>query len=176
MGVEVDPLQSLLTNHLTRYPSMQVQDLYKLLHQAALGSEHAVRDEQAARDWLEGELAEMGTGPDDPLLDPISPDGKIVRIHLRPYIQAGKDPGILLQAFIRTANEWHGSPETLKEYAYTAAGMLPSVAGQLTVEETESFFATMEAQGFPAVHHSRVYANLYRPAYRVVARQFLEEK
>jgi hypothetical protein len=176
MGVEVDYQQSLLTSHLARYPSMQVQDLYKLLHQAALGSEHAVRDERAARGWLERELAEMGAGPDDPLLDPISPDGQIVRIHLRPYVQAGKDPEALLKAFIRTANEWKGTPGLLKEYASAAAGMMQSIASQFLVEEIESFFATMEAQGFPAVHHSGVFASLYRPAYRVIARQFLEEK
>lgn len=155
---------------------MKVQDLYKLLHQAALGSEHAVRDEQAAHNWLEHELEEMGAGPDDPLFDPISPDGQILRVHLRPYLQAGNDPEKLLQAFIQTANDWHGSLENLKEYGTVAAQLTQTGMKSIQPEEIKTFFAKMESQGFPAVHHSEVYRNLYRPAYRVVARQYLEDK
>lgn len=172
----METLYQILTSHITRYASIQVQDVYKLLHQAALGSEHAVRDEQVARDCLERELAEMGAGPDDPLMDPLSPDGQILRVHLRPYLRAGKDPETLLQAFIRTANEWHASPERLKEYGAAAARLAQAGKGPIRREEIEAFFAKMEEQDFPAVHHSEVYERLYRPAYRVVARQFLEEK
>ena len=172
----METLSQILTSHLARYPQMQIMDLYKLLHQAALGSEHAVRDEQAARDWLERELAEMGEGPDDPLMDPLSPDGQILRVHLRPYLQAGKDPEILLQAFFRTANEWHGSLDKLKAYGAAAARLARAGTGSIRREETEAFFTKLEEQDFPAVHHSKVYGRLYRPAYRVVARQFLEEK
>jgi len=100
----------ILENHFLRYPQMQIADLYKLLHQAALGSEHAVRDERVARDWLEDELVEMGDGPDDPLMDPLTPDGQILRVHLRPYRRAGKKSEMLLKAFIQTANEWRSTP------------------------------------------------------------------
>lgn len=169
-------MDKILQDHLRRYPEMQTADLYKLLHQAALGSEHAVRDEQAARDGLEHELVEMGDGPDDPLVDPISPDGQILRVHLRPYYRAGKKSELLLQAFIQTANEWRGSPEKLKEDGAAAARLAVTGAGAIRQEEIEAYFANMEEQDFPAVHHSKVYERLYRPAYRVVARRFLEEK
>lgn len=168
--------RQILTSHLTRYPAMHVQDVYKLLHQAALGSEHAFRDEQTARDWLEHELAEMGDGPDDPLMDPFPPDGQILRVHLRPYLRAGKNPETLLRAFFQTANEWRGSPEKLKVYGAGAARLAQAGIGSIRQEEIEAFFAKMEEQDFPAVHHSEIYERLYRPAYRVVARQFLEEK
>ena len=176
MDVEIDPLQGILTGHLTCYPSMQVQDVYKLLHQAALGSGHAVHDEQAARDWLMRELANMGTGPDDPLMDPLSPDGQILRIHLRPYLRAGKSPETLLRAFIQTTNDWRGSLEKLTEYAAVAAQLADIGIGSIRREKIETFFAKMEEQDFPAMHHSAVYARLYRPAYRVVAKQYLEDK
>jgi len=169
-------MDKILQDHLLRYPQMQILDLYKLLHQAALGSEHAVRDEQAARDWLERELAEIGDGPDDPLMDPLSPDGQILRVHLRPYLRAGKDPEKLLAAFIQTANNWRGSLDMLKEYGAVAARLALSGTGEIRWEEIEAFFAKMEEQHFPPKHHSEVYKRLYRPAYRVVAKQFLEEK
>jgi len=87
---------------------MQIQDVYKLLHQAAMGSEHAVSNPESARGWLIRELAEMGEGVPEPLIDPISPDDEIVRVHMRPYVAAGYDPDLLLDAFIRTANEYRG--------------------------------------------------------------------
>ncbi len=166
----------MIKAHLLRYPQMQIADLYKLLHQAALGSEHAVRDEQAARDWLERELLQMGEGPDDSLMDPLSPDGQILRVHLRPYLRAGKNPETLLRAFIQTANEWRGSPKKLKEYGAAAARLAQAGTGSIRREEIDAFFAKMEEQYFPAVHHSKDYQRLYRPAYRVVARKFLEDK
>jgi len=169
-------LSGILTSHLARTPAMQAQDIYKLLHQAALGSGHAVRDEQAACDGLERELVEMGAGPDDPLFDLISPDGQILRVHLRPYLWAGKNPEALLKAFIRTSTGWRGSPETLKEYGASAVCWAGAGTGSIQPDELRTFFDKMEAQGFPAVHHSEGYARLYRPAYRVVAREYLEEK
>lgn len=171
----MNTLDQILTNHLARTPAMQVQDLYKLLHLAALGSDHAIHDEKMARGWLDRELDEMGAGPDDPLLDPLSPDGQILRVHLRPYLQEGKDIAALLRAFILTANDWRGSTEKLKEYGATTCRMADSGLLPFLGEEIRSFFAAMEAQGFPAVHHSDVYEQHYHPAYRVVARQFLEE-
>ena len=155
---------------------MQMTDLYKLLLQGALGSEHASPDEQARCDWLERELAGMGEGPDDPLIDPLPPDGRVIRVHLRPYLRAGKDPETLLRAFIKTTNEWRGSPEKLKEVGAAARRLMQPGTGLIRREEIEAFFDKMEEQNFPAVHHSEVYAHLYRPAYLVVARKYLEEK
>jgi hypothetical protein len=170
----MDSLQQIFDSHFTRTPAMQPQDIYKLLFQAALGSEHAVIDEQSARIWLAREISGMGVGPDDPLLDPLSPDGQILRVHLRPYIKAGKDPQTLLHAFIQTANEWRGLTETLKVYAAEAASFLQSQTGSMPPQDFKTFLANMESQGFPAAHHSGEYVRLYRPAYRVVARKFLE--
>ena len=127
----MESLEQILVNHFSRTPAMQAQDVYKLLFQAALGSEHAVDDEKSVRIWLARELTEMGAGPNDPLLDPISPDGQTLRVHLRPYLHSGKDPEILLKAFLRTAAEWRGSTETLKAYGKQAAHWLKTETGSI---------------------------------------------
>jgi hypothetical protein len=168
-----EAVSRILLNQIRRYPHLQLADLYKLLHQASMGSEHAVTDEAGARAWLERELATMGDGPQEPLVDEISPTGEIVRVHLRPYVEAGLDPAELLDAFLRTAREYQGSLEHLKEYGEVAdwmasAGLLPFLAGHIG-----EFMDRMEQQGFPAVHHSQIYEREYRPAYRVVARVYL---
>lgn len=172
---EREALRRVLTDHAARYPRMQVQDLYKLLHQSAMGSEHALGDAGIARSLLDREAANLGYGPHDPLVDPISPDGRIVRIHLRPYIHAGRDLVKLLAAFIKTANEWRGLPECLKQYCTDAAMVVKDGLFPFSGADVLALWAEQEEQGYPAVHHSEIYEHLYRPAYRVVARVFLED-
>lgn len=167
-------LRRILADQAARYPAMQVQDLYKFLHQAALGSEHAVKDTTMARNWMRREIAGLDTAAAfEPLLDPLSPDSQLVRVNLRPYLRSGGDPEVLLRAFIRTANEYPGDPAVLERFwsiaeAMCAKGNLPFPAAEM-----ETFFAARRGQDFPAVHHSEDYSRLYRPTYRVVWHELL---
>ena len=69
-------IETVLYAHFCRYPTMCIQDVYKLIHQAALGSEHAVSHAEDARKWMERQLADLGTGPDEPVVDPIPAEGQ----------------------------------------------------------------------------------------------------
>ena len=160
--------EPVLRNHLARYPAMQIRDVYKLIHQAAMGSEHAVSNIEGVRKWMERELAEIGDGIDEPLIDPISEDGQILRVHLRPFVAQGGDPEMLLNAFIRTANEFHGVVDVLKKYWNVATGIDFFLSAEM-----DEFIESMRAKNYPAVHHSPDYERLYRPAYRVVWQKFI---
>lgn len=164
---------SIVKNHFTRYPLMQVDDFYKLAHQAALGSEHAVTNLDAARAWLESELAEMGSGPVEPMLDAISGDGCVMRIHLRPYLQAGYPLQELLESFLDTANRFEPDYASLRQNLDALLAAAQSGAIGFQVEQLSSYFDRMAESGWPAVHHSPQYLQAYRPAYRVIAREFL---
>jgi len=54
--------------------------------------------------------------------------------------------------------------------AMAAVGLLP-----FALDELRRFFAAMQAQAFPAVHHSKRYRQAYRPAYRVIVQRFLTD-
>jgi hypothetical protein len=166
-------MRATLLDHAARYPKWEPDDIYKLVYQAAMGSEHAVSDERAARAWLLRELDEMGPGPDEPLIDPISPDGSIVRVHLRPFASMGLDAEILLAAFLRTAREFRGSAESIEVGFAEAAGLARDGLFAFDEADVGRFFARMKAAGFPAVRHSAVFRAEYHPAYRVVACAFL---
>lgn len=157
-------IEKVVQDHLSRYPALQIQDLYKLLHQAALGSEHAVSDPAVAKRWLEQELMEMGEGITEPVIDPISQHGEIVRIHLRPYIAAGQDPQRLLDAFIRTTNGHRGDHQLLEQYWQEVVHFAVFPA-----REMDEFLRLLKDKNYPAVHHSAEYERLYRPAYRVIS-------
>ena len=174
-GEVASRFEMILFDQISRYPLLQLQDLYKLIHQGALGSEHAVKDEEGVRRWLREEIQNLQEGPPEPLIDPISPSGEIVRVNLRPYLNSGKDPDSLLVAFMKTATEVRGSVKILyRNWAYArrmaSEGRLP-----FKIEEMDVFLAGMEAEGFPAVRHSAVYEEAYRPAYRVVASIYIPE-
>ncbi len=145
---------------------MQIQDIYKLVHQAAMGSEHAALDPSSAREWLERELDEMGEGPVEPLMDPISADGEMLRVHLRPYVSSGSHIEMLLDAFLRTANDFHGEDDVLEANweSVVRTHLFPAPA-------MDEFIGVMKAHNFPAVHHSETYKQIYKPAYRVVWRK-----
>lgn len=153
----------ILRAHQARYPAMQAEDIYKLLHQGCMGSEHAVGDREGVVRWMTRELADMGAGPADPLIDPIAPEGRIVRVHLRPFVAAGFDINALLDAFVQTANTFRGDLKAL------AAGLHDAS----TLCDAGALFTTLAAQGYPAIHHSLAYEQMHKPAYRVVAREFL---
>jgi hypothetical protein len=163
----------LLTAQVLRHPRLEIQDLYKLIFQASFGSEHAVGNLEVARRWLMHEVHELTHGPEEPMADPISPDGRIVRINLRPYLANSGDLATLLEAFVRTGREYRGADATLQRYWRYAEHMAAAGLLAFAREALQGFFAKMQVEGFPAVHHSTMYTTAYRPAYRVVLYEFL---
>ena len=162
-------MESILRAHFSRYPEMQLQDLYKLLHQAAFGSEHAIPSAERARAWLNREIAEMGAGAEPLAIEPILPNAEIVRVHLRPFLAQGGDLENLLAAFLRTADAFTGSDEKFEHYWGIAREL-----AHFSIDETDTFITPLREKKFPAIHHSTLYRETYRPAYRVVLRKLLE--
>jgi len=162
-------VDGLLVAHLARYPAMQFSDVYKLLYQAAMGNGHLVETGDA-RAMLLAELADLGPGGAELLFDPISPDGRLGRVHLRAFRQAGLAVDDLVAAFVGSAQSWPPSPDKLVRYCgclgdLAAAGTLP-----FTVSEVEDRLREAAARNYPAIRHSEAYRAAYRPAYRIVDR------
>lgn len=146
--------QDVVISHCMRYPMLQAEDLYKLTHQAALGSEHAVKDMDGARAWLLREINQQPASSQEPQTEVISPGTGIAWVHLGPYIEAGGEPETLLQAFVRTANEYRGSSFLLKEYLKNIEDLAENTEIKFKQEDLSTTISRMEAAGFPAVHDS----------------------
>lgn len=160
---------AMILAHRARYPEMQLTDAFKLLQQATLGSEHAVRDSTVPMRWMDREWSALGDGPAEPLVDTLGVDGAFARVHLRPWRTTGKPPAALVNAFVGTARE--SKPDTaalgcaLTELEGLAReGKLPWRADSVALQAQQ-----WEARRYPAVDHSLEYKARYRPAYRVVA-------
>ncbi|MEO8004820.1 MAG: hypothetical protein ABI771_07935 [Betaproteobacteria bacterium] len=160
----------LLSTHLVRYPAMQLDDIYKLLHQAALGPGHAVGNSAAARKRLDEEIAALGDAVSgETAREVISPDGRLARAHLRAYLAGGGNANALFNAFVETANSYPASPEKLAKFCACLGDL--AQAGSIPFERTqvEEYFVRIARDDYPAIHHSETFRHAYRPAYRVVA-------
>lgn len=166
---EADATRAIIADQLARHPEAAPADLYKLLHQATMGSEHAMSDTAGVRAYLTRELATMGEGAPEPMIDTIAPGAAIVRIHLRPWVAAGRSTDSLLAAFIATADRFRGDTARLGRSLAIAEQMIAAGGARFPVTEWRELVRTERSAGYPAVHHSTAYAEAYRPAYRVVA-------
>jgi len=167
--MDSEKFRNIIFNQLKRYPLVQIKDIYKLTHQASMGSEHAVKDIQQAKSWLQRELEVMAENPNEPVIDHISANGKIVRVHLWPYIQIRGDPENLLRAFIKTANEFKGNINELRSAWKIIERMAELGEIPFDPHELNLFVNEMAKQNYPAVHHSEKYEMNYKPSYRVIA-------
>jgi hypothetical protein len=166
-------ISNLTSQHIARYPNLELIDLYKLLHQSALGASHA----SAADDILEKEFNlewDNLTGVHvEPAIDPISPDGKIARIHLRSYLSQDYSKDDLLMAFIRTANAHNGSQEKLKKFCNCLRDLSKAKQLPFNPEDTEAFLNDVENKDYPTLRHSNIFKKEYEPNYRIVHLDYL---
>ena len=169
-------VSQLLSAHLARYPAMQLDDIYKLLHQAALGPGHAVDNPAAARKRLDQELAALSEAPADPLQDIISPDGRLGRVHLRSYLAAGGSPDALHDAFVQTAKSDPASPDKLAKFCGCLGDLAAADGIPFARDDVLAYFDKISRDGYPAIHHSEAFRIAYRPAYRVVAVDLLQSR
>ena len=149
---------------------MQPRDVYKLLYQSVRGPEHIIASPKLFKERLAEEWEALDPAAGELLWESIQPDGGLLRVNLRPFKAANGNLEALAIACLETGRRSWGTPAELRlawGYFVTACqeGRWPS----LILDEVETFTAWLEANKFPAVHHSKQYRSLYRPAYRLAA-------
>jgi hypothetical protein len=165
-----DSIIPTLREHLKRYPDMESEDIYKLVHQAAMGNGHLFTDTAGAKLYLLNELDEVRADTTEPLIEPLSPDGQIVRMNLRPFKARGGEADQLFDAMVRSANAFQQDPAKLARW-WTEI-MDEAEYGTIPTDRTtlQQLFDSMKMAGLPARHHSEAYEVAYQPAYRVLLR------
>ena len=165
-------LHAVVEAQRARYPEMEVQDWYKLLHQAAMGNRHLGVEDSLIYQYLLDEMDRIAAREQEPLVEYLSPDSAVVRINLRPFKAQGGSPDELFGAMKATWDEVVPAPEVLQDYWTELEAMEPF---PFEPDELAAYFSTRQAESFPAVHHSERYEAAYRPAYRVLLRRFIPE-
>ncbi len=155
--------------HLMRYPAMEAADLYKLVAQGVSGTRHLLVDPDAARRYLERELAEVEP-MDGPLCESISPQGLVLRVHLAPFKTFGLSAESLFAAAKESAAEVRGGAE---EFVVAWRHMI-RLAQRRRIPLPAAELVRLAGVPFDPLawtHHSDAFERLYRPHYRVVTRK-----
>jgi hypothetical protein len=165
-------LIAIIKDQLRRYPKMKPLDLYKLLYQVTFGGEHLLESEKDARDSLKAEwdnLDKVQKG--EALLESIDPRGEVLRVNLRLYRKTGGTPEDLFDLFKTSSARFKKDEERLNAYfniCLEAAGKreLP-----FDRQDLEDLYIEMGRQNFPPKHHSKIYREVHKPAYRIVSKR-----
>jgi hypothetical protein len=157
---------------------MQVEDVYKLVYQAAFGNEHLMTDEGMARQYLLSELESVKADDTEPLIERINigpgeigqvaGNVSLVRINLRPFKAGHLDPERLVDAMLASARAFHPDPNMFERSWQEVVQSATSGSLPWTADALREFAEARKAEGYPAIHHSDVYNTNYHPAYRVV--------
>ena len=98
---------------MARYPLLAWQDAYKLLFQGILGPEHLIAAPEAFKARLRAEYADATPAAEESLYEPARSDGRLLRVHLRPFKAHGGDSDRLLAACLAAARMPWGAPSEL---------------------------------------------------------------
>ncbi len=162
-----------LAEHYRAYPRMEITDLFKYVFQSAHGCEHLVPSEAAAMEGVRREYAAgaPGTFPTEfPAVDQL--DGAFSRVHLsRP--EEGISPETLGKLFCRSARICGEGNTALAQKLAVARDMICTGELPFPLAEFDRRQEEWRAAGYPAIRHSEAFREAYRPAYRVVANEYV---
>jgi hypothetical protein len=161
--------QQKLIAHAKRYPALQAEDVFKYIFQSAFGCEHLVSNEEAALAYIKREY-EAVSKTAEPYVEPL--DGEYSRVYLS-CLNEGLTPETLARLFCLSAKKEEGGRAALEQKIEVAKALVASGELPLEGEEFAQKLATWKGFGYPAVHHSNAFREAYKPAYRVIANQYV---
>jgi hypothetical protein len=170
VGLNRSVFEAFMGEYLIRRRQSEAQDVYKLLYQGVYGVEHIMGEGAWERLVEEADRVKLLTAYKDPLVEPVSVDGALVRVNLRPYVWGGGSLDELFAAMKKTMGV-EGSDESF----YTLWGWFKELYGfnRFNVEDVRRIDEELKAVGPRPKHHSERYREAYYPAYRVVKRSSL---
>lgn len=163
-------MRQLLLDHLKRYPLMQIQDCVKLLFQSRFGCGHFVGEPEKSLKRLQKELEACGFEDTAPLFEPLG--GGYCRLHLSALAPDQLSPDTLNRMFVFSSGQAADGKDAFEGDLALLGEMIREGALPFSAADWEAYLARYRAEGYPAVSHSGVYREAYRPAYRVLCQSF----
>ncbi len=166
---------TLIQHHQANKKCFAIQDAYKLIYQSVFGIEHLLCDLEAAKCYLEREVAAIVANDAEAMLESIAPDGAVVRLNLRPYKFHHGNLDRLFQAMLASAGQMKGSREDfLKLWECFMQAVIQNKLN-FDLAELEAFDQKAQSENYPPLHHSPQYRAANQPAYRVLKRDIAEQ-
>lgn len=163
--------KELLLNHYAAYPRLEVADIFKFIFQSAFGCEHLVSSEERALNYIKAELERIKDDESAPRIDAL--DGDYSRVHLS-CLSDEVTPEVLAKYFCLSAKVEEGAKEKLIEKIAVARELIADGTIPLSLSDFDELHARWREAGYPAIHHSDSFREAYRPAYRVIANEYVD--
>jgi len=160
--------RDFLKTQLEKYPKMTLQDVKKALFQSAFGCEHLVADASAAADYIMKE-AEQTHGCVSEAVEPL--DGDYCRVHLD-ILREGLSAETFAKLFMLSAEKVETGRDELEKKIAVFMDMVKNGETPFEYADAEKIMNAWRTDGFPACHHSEAFRAEYRPAYRLMKRDF----
>lgn len=162
-------MRELILAHYQTYPNLQIQDIFKFIYQSAFGCEHLVSSLETVTDYIRKEYACVGV-EGSPTIDQL--DGAYCRVSLS-YLKNGLSAETLGKIFFLSAKKEENGQQALLEKLEIAKELVAENLLPFSKEDFAQAVADWEAKGYPAIHHSNIFRETYKPAYRVIAKEYI---
>ena len=163
--------KDIMVMHINQYPLMQIEDMFKLFHQASFGPAHF--NKQPSLDfimkYLDEELSHVDVHDEKPSVMQIG-DG-YVRIDLLAIKKGEITKGDLAQAFYQSMLDDINRNQAISQFKVYCNVLLELITDRKVSFDDKEVISHLKwyiDQDYPAVHHSKQYQSHYTPHYRVV--------
>ena len=164
----------VVISHLNRYPLMEVQDVYTLIYQGAMGAAYFTADADGFEERLLQEFAKTAPDKTMTLWETIRPDGELVRVHLNALKARGGTAQALSTLSLWTNSIFVGDKEDLIDGWETFQRLCADKRlSKYSEEEISTFTGWVEENDYPSTRHTQTFREAYDPHYRLIRREFL---
>lgn len=161
--------RELLTKHYQSYPELEISDVFKYIFQSAMGCEHLVSDYTAAVNYIKREHSAM-TSSSPTLTDKL--DGEYSRVHLS-YLDRGLTAQTLGKLFCKSAKAVPNGKAEIENKLRIARELVADGSLPFALADFDKAVSVWENQSLSAIHHSEKFRKTYKPAYRVIANEYV---
>lgn len=161
--------RELLTSYCIQYPSLQARDVFKYIFQSSFGCEHLVSSLEKAVGYISEEYETVDKNA-PPLVEAL--DGNYSRVYLS-YMNIGLSAQTLGKLFCLSSKKEEEGFSRLLEKIDVAKKLSEENIMPFSAEIFEKELKKWQSEGYNAVHHSEEYRSIYKPAYRVIANEFI---
>ena len=161
--------RELLINHYSAYPKIGISDVFKFLHQSALGCGHLVTSMSSALERIEREYAQVTESV--PKAEPL--DGDYFRVHLS-CLKNGLSARTLARLFYLSAVPEYEGKTRLREKLEVMRELISEGTLPFDTHSFDSELSVWSDADYPPIHHSDAFRSEYRPAYRVIAKRYAD--
>ena len=174
-GLKKKQTASIQENLLTEYrlhPAATLQDYYKFVYQSAMGPAHWKMDFAMAKQFMDEEIQPLKPDSSEVLIQYLTADSSLIRVNLRPFLFFHGNTDSLAMAFVNTSNEFVQSPRMIETYWGELVELTNKKIIPISADSVQQYIQLKKKEGFPAMHHSKIYETLYLPAYRVIFQKY----